>query len=281
MEALKHFEWMRDPQGFRLAWIPIGRTKAQWVEPGKKWSEKYDANGAENLHIRTTEYRRESCRAHPGLYIAGYRHDVNVRKSSPHAKPQGEIVRPFETDELVSLNLLRLENSPRGWLQFANRYGLLGHPPPLERWHLTGRDQRLFTYEVEHEAEWHRLRKVLRSIFVYYPAIKKRDSKRVTSAAFALRDGVNRYLRNALSIEIDFDMPDLNFNSSIRYSSFGAALIAEAVEFIAGRFEAKQCVVCGSWFRSGAAQRRRDRVFCSAACKMRDYRHRKHRLESV
>lgn len=94
--------------------------------------------------------------------------------------------------------------------------------------------------------------------------------------------GAMAWVRMTLpSIEMNFDMPHLKFISSIRYSSFGVALIAEAVEFIAGHFEAKQCVVCGSWFRSDAAQRRRDRLFCAAACKMRDYRHRKRRLESA
>src|SRR5262249_38860357 len=92
-----------------------------------------------------------------------------------------------------------------------------------------------------------------------------------TPAAFALRDDVNGYLDKALSLELSFDPKTLEFTSSLRYGSLGAALVAEAVEFMAGHFEARQCAVCGSWFRIGADQMRRDRIFCSNACKMRDY----------
>jgi hypothetical protein len=94
-------------------------------------------------------------------------------------------------------------------------------------------------------------------------------------AAFSLRDGINRYMEKALSLKVSFDTKTMAFTSTLRYGSLGAALVAEAVEFMAGHFEARQCAVCGSWFRMGTNQMRRDRIFCSAACKMRDYRIRK------
>jgi hypothetical protein len=103
----------------------------------------------------------------------------------------------------------------------------------------------------------------------------------LTPAAFTLRDDVNSYLEKALSIEIHFDLPAFNFSSIMRYGSLGVALVAEAVEFMTGHFEARQCCVCGSWFRIGTNQMRKDRKFCSAACKMRDYRVRKADNEST
>jgi hypothetical protein len=107
----------------------------------------------------------------------------------------------------------------------------------------------------------------------YFQYMKRPDV--FAPAAFSLRDRVNSYLEKSLSLEISFDPKSLEFASSIRYSSLGAALVAEAVEFMAGHFAAQQCKVCGSWFRIGADQMRKDRIFCSAACKMRDYRARK------
>jgi hypothetical protein len=177
-------------------------------------------------------------------------------------------------------------------------------------------------------SEWHHLRNVLRRIYRYSPAIKKRDSKSLSKfitwdsddivreergpilgktnlrmaiamrgkhgfnshyfehmkrpdlfvpAAFALRDQINKYMEKALSLQTSFDAKTLEFSSSLRYGSFSAALVAEAVEFMAGHFEARQCAVCGSWFRVGTGQMRADRRFCSAACKMRDYRARKYK----
>jgi hypothetical protein len=190
---------------------------------------------------------------------------------------------------------------------------------------MSGKDERWFICDVEHEGEWHHLRNVLSKIYQDYPAIKKRDSKYLSTViewesddvvrenrgptigrtklqpaiamrgkyshnvsyfehmkkpdvfvptAFALRDVINRYMEGSLSLKVSFDPRTLEFMSSLSYGSLGAALIAEAVEFMAGHFEARQCTVCGSWFRMGAGQMRRDRLFCSAACKMRDYRKR-------
>jgi hypothetical protein len=107
----------------------------------------------------------------------------------------------------------------------------------------------------------------------YFEHMKRPDV--FVPAAFVLRDMVNGYMEKALSFNTSFDPTTLEFSSSLRYGSFGAALVAEAVEFMAGHFEARQCTVCGSWFRVGAGQMRVDRRFCSAACKMRDYRARK------
>jgi len=94
-------------------------------------------------------------------------------------------------------------------------------------------------------------------------------------AAIVISDHVNRYLKKSLSLEISLDPKSLRFKSSFRYASLGAAIVAEAVEFVAGRLEARACSVCGTWFRIDGSHKRRDRIFCSAACKMRDYRARK------
>jgi len=318
MESLKRFEWFRDPAGYRLAWFPSGRSKAYWSHPSDHWSGPQSADRSIKLDIDTKPEK-----ARQGLYIAGYRYDVNARKGSSDGMASREIIRPFANDELVSRNLLETEDSPRGWLDFTNKYGLIGRTRSVNSSHLTGRDKRWFIYEVEHEGQWHHLRRTLFKIYNYYPAIQKRDKKYLakfiqwdsagvvredegiwigrakirmaiaikglsrshyfehmkkpdvlTPAAFALRF-VNRYLRDGVSVEVDFDTSNFNFSSKLGYSSFGAALVAEAVEFMAGHFEARQCKVCGSWFRIGADQKRRDRVFCSAACKMRNYRARR------
>ena len=107
----------------------------------------------------------------------------------------------------------------------------------------------------------------------YFEHMKRPDL--FTPAAFVLRDDINKYMEKALSLETSFDTNTLEFTSKLQYGSLGAALVAEAVEFMVGHFEARQCIVCGSWFRVGAGQMRQDRRFCSAACKMRDYRARK------
>jgi hypothetical protein len=104
----------------------------------------------------------------------------------------------------------------------------------------------------------------------YFKYMKRPDL--FTPAAFVLRDDINRYLEKSISLQASFDPKTLEFSSSLQYGSLGAALVAEALEFMAGHFEARQCAVCGSWFRIGSDQMRRDRQFCSAACKMRDYR---------
>src|SRR6266545_8096684 len=267
MEALKRFEWLRDPTGYRLAWIPVGRKVAYWAQASDHWGEKQIADRSTKMQIVTTQYYGEKRRASPGLYIAGHRCDLNARKKATESVSRWERIRPFETDELISLNLLQTESGPKGWLDFTNRYGLVGHRAPLDSWHLFGRDKRQFLYEVENEGEWHHLKRILFKIYNYHPAITKRDTKFLSKfiqwdsdnsvredggiflgknkirmpvamrggtdynshyfeklkhgdvvipAAFALRDSVNRYLERALSVEIDFDLPNVNFSSNLR-----------------------------------------------------------------
>ncbi len=325
MESLKSFEWFRDLGGYRLAWMPKRDGKAHWIRrPGDGWSEKYDVEQTSPLQISTTQYAGEKRVANVGVYIAGQRQWFG--KKTADDLWEGEIVRPFETDEVVSLNLLRAGSTLKGWLDFTNKYGLLGHRPILDRWHLSGREKRTFIAEVEHESEWHHLRNVLFRIYEYYPAIQNRDSAFLNNfitwesndivredrgleidgikivpaiamreeygknaqyfdfmnqsdvfvpAAIAIKDCVNSYLEKSLSLEISFDPKTLQFTSALQFGSLGAALVAEAVELVVGRLEARACSVCGTWFRVGANHKRKDRIFCSAACKMRDYRTRK------
>jgi hypothetical protein len=94
-------------------------------------------------------------------------------------------------------------------------------------------------------------------------------------AAFALSKSVNSYLKRAASIELNVETSTWKLAPTLKYHSLGAALVSEAIEFMTGHFEAKQCKICGSWFRIGVSSNRRDRIFCSAACKMRDFRSRK------
>jgi hypothetical protein len=329
MESLKSFEWYRNVGGYRLAWRPQRGKSAFWInEPSDGWSGGHEIDRSAMLEISTGQGRGEKRIAARGMYVA---HTVQIlNRGKPDELSSFEIVRPFESNELVSLNLLQTGGSPQGWLSFANRYGMIGRQSALDRWHLTGRgagkDKRWFICEVEHEGEWHHLRNVLRRIYRYFPAIKKRDSKFLSKfitwdsddvvreeqgpilgranirmaiamrgkhgfkshyfehmkrpdlfvpAAFVLRDEINGYTEKALSLQTSFDLKTLEFSSSLRYGSLGAALVTEAVEFMAGHFEARQCAVCGSWFRVGTGQMRADRRFCSAACKMRDYRARK------
>jgi hypothetical protein len=322
MESLKQFEWHRDPNGYRLVYVAPGSRRTYFVKANDDWNAKPERAEARvrELSIRTTEYRGEKRPPKAGLYIAGYRAYLNVKNSNPSYVT----VRPFENDDLVSLNLLKTADSPRAWIDFSNKFGLLG--TGKERWLLSGRDPKLFIYSVEAEGQFHHLLNVLLRIYRYFPAIQSNNTdhlgrfiewesddvvretwgpniggvqtkpaiamrgfsaregealnemKRpdlVAPAAFSIEDYVNRYLKGALSLEIEFDRKRLKFASSLRYGSLGAALVAEAVDFMAGRFEAKQCKICSSWFRIGHEQKRRDRVFCSAACKMRDYRSRK------
>src|SRR5262249_19437945 len=78
----------------------------------------------------------------------------------------------------------------------------------------------------------------------YFEHMKRPDV--FTPAAFSLRDTVNSYLEKSLSLEVSFDRKSLEFTSSLRYGSLGAALVAEAIEFMIGHFAARQCKVCGS-----------------------------------
>jgi hypothetical protein len=324
MQSLRSFEWYRDSAGYRLAWLPSRGKKAFWIDtPNRSWSGEHIVNRSTALNISTTEYQGEKRVANSGMYIGGHRQTFIGKRNETSPV---EIIRPFEKNEVVSLNILETDSTPNGWLDFTNRYGMLGHRPLLNRWHMSGKDTQLFICEVEHEGEWHHLRNVLFRIYYYYDAKKSRDSsflskfikwesdnvvredrgikilgkkilpsiamkgkyahnshyfehmKRpdvLTPAAFALRDDVNSYLEKSLSLEVSFDPKTFEFTSSLRYDSLGAALVAEAIEFMAGHFEAQQCKVCGSWFRVGTERMRKDRIFCSAACKMRDYRLRK------
>jgi hypothetical protein len=323
MESLKKFRWYRDKAGYRLALLPERGKKALWAKsPSNDWLKGQELDRSVKLDIATSQYQGEKRIAKKGFYVAGHRQILNVRK--PDENPQLEVIYPFATDELVSRNLLQVHD-PEGWLDFTNKFGMIGRRPSVDQWHMSGKDDRWFICEVEHEGEWHHLRSVLSKIYQDYPAIKKRDSKYLSTviewesddvvrenrglrigrtklrraiairgkhshnasyfehmkrpdvfvpAAFALRDAINRYLEGSLSLEVSFNPGTLEFISLFSYGSLGAALIAEAVEFMAGHFEARQCTVCGSWFRMGAGQMRRDRLFCSAACKMRDYRKR-------
>jgi hypothetical protein len=325
MESLKSFEWYRDLAGYRLALLPVRGKKAFWVDaPSSEWSERPKFDRSVTLDIGTSQYQGEKRVPKQGCYIAGHRQVLNVRK--PDENPEFESICPFASNELVSLNLLQKARGPEGWLDFANKFGMIGRRSTLERWHMSGKDKRWFICDVEHEGEWHHLKKILSRIYQDYPAIKKRDSKHLSKAiewesddivreyrgamigrskvqlaiamrgkhsfnanyfeymkrpdvivpaAFALRDAVNSYMKGSLSLSLSFNPKTLDFTTSLNYGSLGAALVAEAVEFMAGHFDAKQCAVCGFWFRMGAGQMRRDRLFCSAACKMRDYRARK------
>jgi hypothetical protein len=325
MQSLKNFEWYRDAAGYRLAWLPQRGKKAHWINrPDRAWSEDQEIDRSVKLDISTTQYHGEKRVAKAGIYIAGHRQTLNARK--PDETAVLEVVRPFATNELVSRNFLQMAHTPKGWLHFTNRYGMIGHHPLLDHWYMSGKDDRWFIYQVEHEGELHHLTNVLSRIYEYYPAIKQRDSSYLsnvikwesddvvredrgvriqrtriqpsiamrgkysqnadyfeymrrpdvfTPAALVLKDHINRYFEKSLSLEVSFDPKSLEFTSSLRYGSFGAALVAEAVEFMAGHFTARQCNVCGSWFRMGTDQMRKDRIFCSAACKMRDYRARK------
>jgi hypothetical protein len=332
MESLKSFESYRNVAGYRLAWMPMRGRHAFWIsEPSDDWSGRQVIDRSAGLEISTSQGRGEKRVAKRGMYVA---HTVQIlNRRGPDEVPDFEIMRPFESNELVSMNLLTAGDSPQDWINFINKFGLIGHQPLLDRWHLFGRDagkdKRHFICEVEHEGEWHHLRNVLGRIYRYHPAISKRDSKTLSRfitwdsddvvreergplfgktnlrmaiamrgghnfksgyfnhmkrpdvfvpAAFVLRDKINSYMEKTLSFQASFDPKTLEFSSSLRYGSFGAALVAEAVEFMAGHFEARQCAVCGSWFRVGTGQMRVDRRFCSAACKMRDYRARKNHL---
>lgn len=324
MESLKDFETVRDAAGYRLAWMSKAGGKAFWISRPGDWLEKYEVERSSPLNISTTEYWGEKRVARAGVYITGQRQWLNTRKRDELW--QGEIVRPFNSDHVVSLNLLRAGNTVRDWLDFTNKYGLIGRSPTLGRWFLSGKDKRTFIAETEHEGEWHHLRNVLFRVYEYYPAIQNRDFAflknfitwesddivrediglkvggiKITPAiamrekhgmnaryfevmskpdvfvpaAIAIKDYVNSYLEKSLSLEISFDPKTLQFISSLQFGSFGAALVAEAVELVAGRLEARACNVCGTWFRVGANHKRKDRIFCSPACKMRDYRARK------
>ena len=305
--------------------MPKRGGRAFWLSgPCNDWSDKYEVERSSPLEISTTQYAGEKRVANAGLYVAGERQWLNKRK--PDDLWRWEVVRPFDTDEVVSLNILRTGSTPKGWLDFTNKYGLIGHTPVLDRWHLGGKEKRAFIANTDHEGEWHHLINVLVRIYEYYPAIRDRNSGFLSSritwfsddavhedrgqtalgmrlapaiamrgkhkknahyfenmsrpdvlvpAAIVLSDRVNQYLEKSLSLEISFDPKSLEFKSSLKYGSLGAAIVAEAAEFVAGRLEARECSVCGTWFRIGASHKRKDRIFCSAACKMRDYRARK------
>jgi hypothetical protein len=323
MESLRNFEWHRDVAGYRLVWLPPKGKKAFWIDRPSSviWPKVHEIDRATELDVFPGETKGEKDILKRGAYIAGFRQTIHRRKSDETAHV--EIVRPFETNELISLNLLKTAHTPQGWLDFTNKYGMIGRESIHEHWFLGGKDKYSFIYQVEHQGEWHRLTRVLSRIYNDYTAISKKDAVYLSRiikwesdcevredrgieiqgikirlpiamrgcnenylkhmnrpdvfvpAALSLRDYVNEYLEKSISLKLSFDTESLRFQASIHYGSFGAALVAEAIEFMAGHFEAKQCVVCGSWFRMGATQTRKDRIFCSAACKMREYRARK------
>jgi hypothetical protein len=311
MESIKQFEWYKDSERFRLAWVPPRGKDAYWVKSSNRWGDKQDVDRSIKLEVH--QPGEPGTKPRSGLYITGFRGEP--RK---HDAVHIDTVRPFSGDEVVSMNILRTENKPNEWLKFVNKYGMIRPIRRLESTHIFGREKRLFYYEAEHEGEWHYLRRVLGKIYGYSEALKKRDTKFLKNfiqwdsrgtvredegvsigghkirlpihstysehfkkpdvfvpAASALRNTINRYFAQAISYEVDFDVESFEFSPTIRFSSLGAALVGEAMEFMVGHFEARQCNVCSTWFRVGETHRRRDRVYCSAACKMRDYRSRK------
>jgi hypothetical protein len=321
MESLGAFEWLRDPTGYRLVWLQQHSKNGYWATTADKWSGPHPIDSLLKLEIRSWQTRGE--RAKSGLYLAGFRHDLNVK----NAKIASEAIKPFASEELVSRNLLESDSGPGRWIEFTNKYGLLSSGDSPEACYVVGRDKRWFMYQsASHESEWHHLRRTLFKIYNYYPAIKAKNSRYLSQfihwesddvvredegihlgkhrirwpiamrgksevdshlfshfkrpdvigpAAFALSKFVNRYLKQSVSIELSVDTSNFEFAPTLKYHSLGAALVSEAMEFMAGHFEAKQCKICGSWFRTGVGRNRRDRIFCSAACKMRDYRSRK------
>src|ERR1043166_1501077 len=106
MESLKKFEWVRDVAGYRLACIPKRGGKAHWIrELNESWSEKQDLDRSSIFDVSTTQYAGEKGVAKSGIYITGQRQYIN-RKARDQMW-RGEIVRPFQSDEVLSLNLLR------------------------------------------------------------------------------------------------------------------------------------------------------------------------------
>src|SRR5690349_5813271 len=101
MESLKTFAWRRDIAGSRLAWLPPKGGKAFWIEqPDRGWSQKQIIDRSTKLDISTSQYHGEKRIPKAGIYIASYQQTLNFRK--PDELPVSEVVKPFETDELVS-----------------------------------------------------------------------------------------------------------------------------------------------------------------------------------
>jgi hypothetical protein len=65
MESLVSFEWMRDPTGYRLAWLPPGQKNAFWATALNGWSEERTIERSTKLEIRLWQQRRE--KAKPGF----------------------------------------------------------------------------------------------------------------------------------------------------------------------------------------------------------------------
>jgi hypothetical protein len=172
MESLVTFEWMRDPTGYRMARLPQRQKNAFWVTAVNEWSEHGTTDRSTKLEIRS--WQRRSEKAKPGLYVAGFRHDINIK----NAKIPSEPIKPFSGEELVSRNLLESDSSPDSWLEFTNKYGPLSSHDDEDACYVAGRDKRWFMYEsAAHEGEWHHLRRTLFKIYNYYPAIKAQDTK--------------------------------------------------------------------------------------------------------
>src|SRR5437870_13190786 len=118
MESLKTFEWYRDSAGYRLALLPERSKKAFWiVAPNKDWSTRQEFDRSVKLEIGTSQYQGEKRIPKKGFYVAGHRQILNVRK--PDENPRFEVIYPFATNELVSLNLLQQARGPEGWLEFT------------------------------------------------------------------------------------------------------------------------------------------------------------------
>lgn len=173
MESLRQFEWHKDPEGYRLVHVAPRTRRIHFVKPTKEWdiTPQKDESKARELNIRTTVYWGEKRPPKAGLYIAGYRYYPNIKNN----KTSHVTVRPFENDELVSLNLLNHSRSPEAWIEFSNKFGMLG--TESERWYLVGRDPKVFMYDVEPEGAFHHLINVLARIYWYFPAVQSKDTE--------------------------------------------------------------------------------------------------------
>ena len=114
MESLKSFEWYRNTTGYRLASMPRRGKDAFWVtEPCNTWLGKHILDRSAKLHISTTQHQGERRMANQGMYVG---HTVQIlNRGKPDDVPEFEIVRPFQSNELLSLK-----------------------PCPRERWHPAG-----------------------------------------------------------------------------------------------------------------------------------------------
>jgi hypothetical protein len=84
---------------------------AFWVdEPSDDWLGRHEIDRSAKLEILTGQSRGEKRVAARGIYVA---HTVQIlNRGKPDELSSFEAVRPFESNELVSLNLLRTGDTP-------------------------------------------------------------------------------------------------------------------------------------------------------------------------